>query len=174
MFWNLESVSCLRRGWLLNPQSYTWTFHKHPLTACSHIGYTTFTQPFQNIHSIYEIIALSFTLRLNFISWINTNKHMANQSKIKLFTAHNKQASRALQHYLLLLTWHERESVCVVLFPVISQTDWQYRCLGALSLLMNIQNINMNINILKMESYKCTVQLAIVTGTNCLSMQRCV
>jgi len=64
------------------------------------------------------------------------------------------------------------EHVCVVLFPVISLTDWWYRCLGTLSHLMNIQDI-MNINILKMESYKCIVQLAIVTGTNCLSMQRC-
>lgn len=136
--------------------------------------YTTFTQPFQNIHSIYEIIAFIFILRCN----VSDESKAINTWPIKviffkLFTANNKQASTALQHYPLLLDMRG-EHVCVGLFPVISQTDWRYRCLGALSLLMNIQNINMNINILKMESYKCTVQLAIVTGTNCFSMQRCV
>lgn len=93
---------------------------------------------------------------------------MVNQINKNNYTK-TKQVSTA--HPLLLHT-RGLEHVCVVLFQVISQTDWWYRCLGTLSHLMNIQDI-MNINILKMESYKCIVQFAIVTGTNCLSMQRC-
>ncbi len=165
VFWNLESVSCLKRRWLLNPQSYTWTFHKHPLTPCSHI---------HNIYTAFSKHSLS-ALLMKCIHWINNNKHMANQSKINLWNSSLHIANKLPQHYSTIFsysTWGE--SMCVFLFPVISQTGLKYRCLGALSLLMNIQNINMNINILKMESYRCTVQLAIVTGTTCLSMPRCV
>lgn len=161
VFWNLESVSCLRRGWLLNPESYTWTFHKHPLTACSHIHiYTAFSK-----HSPLGLL-------MKCIRWINNNKHMANQSKIKLWNSSLHKQTSFHSTIFSYSTWGE--SMCVFLFLVILQTDLKCRCLGALSLLINIQNINININILKMESHKCTVQLAIVTGTTCLSMQRCV
>ncbi len=172
--WNSVCVWCVlkSRVCLLSQERMTFKPPKLHLNFSQTPFDGLFTHT-QHLHSLFKTFAFSFIEEMYPLN--KNNKHMANQSKIKLWNSSLHIANKLPLHYITIFsysTWGE--SMCVFLFPVILQTDLKYRCLGALSLLMNIQNINMNINILKMESYRCTVQLAIVTGTTCLSMPRCV